>query len=143
MAGVIEAESEAPQLVRPLPVTCTALPGMPPASGTGAPSLGVVVPVLSVDRYQPPMRPSTAPTSALPSSKSSMSGGVPVAAADIMQVATTGPAPPAALVPAAAGVLPAVPVVVPALPVVRPPAGRTPPVPDAVPAAATPAPPAP
>src|SRR5260221_9919185 len=94
-----------------------ALPGMPPASGTGGPDLGVLVPVMSVDRYQPPMRPSTGMTSALPSSKSSIKSGIPVEAAFVMHVPPSGPVPPVP-VPAVPVLVPAVPVLVPAVPVV-------------------------
>src|SRR5690349_9046005 len=110
---------------------------MPPVSGTGAPALGVVVPVMSVERYQPPTRPSMAVTSPLPSSKSSIRGMAPMLAAVDTQLAVTGAEPPAPVVPAVPVVVPAVPVVVvPAVPVVLvPPAPVVvPPVPVVVPA---------
>src|SRR5262245_54706909 len=119
MAGVSAAVSEAPHIVRPVPLTCSALPGLPPAiSGIVAPIAGVVLPVPSVDSHQPPTRPSLTITLPSPSSKSSIMGGVPIAVAVLVHEPPPTGAPPAP--EPATGAVPAVPTPVPAVPVPEP-----------------------
>src|SRR5258706_5468180 len=96
----MEAENEAPQPVRPEPLTCIAIPGSPPSLGVTPPTVGVVVPVPSVERYQPPTRPSEIPTSALPSSMSSIRAVVPIETTVLAQVVLPVLVPPAEVVPA-------------------------------------------